>query len=132
MRPLWRHYLHNTDAIVFFVDSSDRERMSEARDDLERFLKEDLLRDAPLLVMANKQDLRNVMTVDDITLSLSLSGLSRQWHVQATCATSGAGLLEGLDWLCGAIQRRRNGECPPTTKAPPTAGSPPTPQPRAP
>jgi len=37
------------------VDSNDRERVGEARDELMRMLAEDELRDAMLLVFANKQ-----------------------------------------------------------------------------
>lgn len=41
--------------LIFVVDSNDRERVSEARDELNRMLGEDELRDAVLLVFANKQ-----------------------------------------------------------------------------
>lgn len=37
------------------VDSNDRERVNEAREELMRMLAEDELRDAVLLVFANKQ-----------------------------------------------------------------------------
>src|ERR1700759_3214934 len=57
IRPLWRHYFQNTQGIIFVVDSNDRERISEGREELQRMLNEDELRDALLLVFANKQDL---------------------------------------------------------------------------
>lgn len=57
IRPLWRHYFQNTQGVIFVVDSNDRERVSEAREELQRMLNEDELRDALLLVFANKQDL---------------------------------------------------------------------------
>ena len=41
--------------LIFVVDSNDRERIGEARDELLRMLSEDELRDAVLLVFANKQ-----------------------------------------------------------------------------
>ena len=59
IRPLWRHYFQNTQGLIFVVDSNDRDRVSEARDELHRMLNEDELRDAVLLVFANKQDLPN-------------------------------------------------------------------------
>ena len=46
----------NTQGIIFVVDSNDRERIPEAREELQRMLNEDELRDALLLVFANKQD----------------------------------------------------------------------------
>lgn len=57
IRPLWRHYFQNTQGIIFVVDSNDRDRVVEARDELQRMLNEDELREALLLVFANKQDL---------------------------------------------------------------------------
>ena len=47
----------NTQGIIFVVDSNDRDRIVEAREELQRMLNEDELRDALLLVFANKQDL---------------------------------------------------------------------------
>lgn len=41
--------------LIFVVDSNDRERCNEAREELLRMLNEDELRDAILLVFANKQ-----------------------------------------------------------------------------
>ena len=41
--------------IIYLVDSNDRERLSEAKDELHKMLQEDELRDASLLVLANKQ-----------------------------------------------------------------------------
>ncbi|MGB1607556.1 MAG: ADP-ribosylation factor-like protein [Promethearchaeia archaeon] len=50
-----RHYFQNTQGLIFVVDSNDRDRAAEARDELHRMLNEDELRDAVLLVFANKQ-----------------------------------------------------------------------------
>ena len=55
IRPLWRHYFQNTQGLIFVVDSNDRERIGEARDELMRMLAEDELREAVLLIFANKQ-----------------------------------------------------------------------------
>ena len=57
IRPLWRHYFQNTQGIIFVVDSNDRDRIIEAREELQRMLNEDELRNAVLLIFANKQDL---------------------------------------------------------------------------
>ncbi|GJP37871.1 hypothetical protein CLOM_g22319 [Closterium sp. NIES-68] len=76
----------------------------EARDELHRMLNEDELRDATLLVFANKQDLPNAMNAAEITDKLALHSLRhRCWYIQSTCATSGEGLYEGLDWLANNI-----------------------------
>jgi ADP-ribosylation factor protein 1 len=95
-----RHYFQNTQGLIFVVDSNDKERITEAAEELGKMLGEDELRDAALLVFANKQDLPNAMSVAEVTDKLGLHALkNRKWYIQSTCATSGDGLYEGLDWL---------------------------------
>ena len=107
IRPLWRHYFQNTQGLIFVVDSNDRERITEARDELQRMLNEDELRDAALLVFANKQDLPNAMNAAEITDKLGLHSLKqRAWFMQSACATNGDGLYEGLDWLATELKKR--------------------------
>lgn len=107
IRPLWRHYFQNTQGIIFVVDSSDRERIDIAEQELRTMLNECELREAVLLVFANKQDLANSMNVSEVTEKLGLNLLrNRRWFVQATCATHGQGLYEGLDWLANELTRK--------------------------
>lgn len=107
IRPLWRHYFQNTHGLIFVVDSNDRERVEEARAELKKMLEEDELRDAILLVFANKQDLPNAMSASEITEKLGLSALrGRKWYIQSTCATQGTGLYEGLDWLSNELSNQ--------------------------
>merc|ERR1712174_141333 len=116
IRPLWRHYYHGTEAVIFVVDSNDRARISgnqyddedTAKHELHALLADDLLKDAALLVLANKQDLPNAMSVNEITKKLELNQLkNRQWYIQSTCARTGDGLYEGLDWLSDTLRRRQ-------------------------
>eukprot|EP00999_Lentomonas_sp_LEN2_P000551 NODE_1551_length_816_cov_392.370102_g1503_i0.p2 GENE.NODE_1551_length_816_cov_392.370102_g1503_i0~~NODE_1551_length_816_cov_392.370102_g1503_i0.p2 ORF type:complete len:183 (+),score=50.96 NODE_1551_length_816_cov_392.370102_g1503_i0:61-609(+) len=106
LRPLWRHYFQNTNGVIFVVDSNDRERAGQARDELQKMLSEEELRDAVLLVFANKQDLPNAMSTAEVTDKLGLHSLrQRNWFIQGSCATSGEGLYEGLDWLSANIKK---------------------------
>lgn len=57
IRPLWRHYYAGTQGFVFVVDSTDRERIDEAKQELHRILSDSAMKDCLLLVFANKQDL---------------------------------------------------------------------------
>uniref|UniRef100_A0A8C7LWC6 ADP-ribosylation factor n=1 Tax=Oncorhynchus mykiss TaxID=8022 RepID=A0A8C7LWC6_ONCMY len=75
IRPLWRHYFQNTQGLIFVVDSNDRERVAESAEELSKMLQEDELREAVLLVFANKQDLPNAMAVSDLTDKLGLQSL---------------------------------------------------------
>uniref|UniRef100_A0A7S3T2T5 ADP-ribosylation factor n=1 Tax=Strombidinopsis acuminata TaxID=141414 RepID=A0A7S3T2T5_9SPIT len=100
IRPLWRHYYQGTNGLIYVVDSNDRDRIEDAREEMTKMLNEDEMRDAVVLVFANKQDLPNAMTAAEITDKLRLNDMrSRQWYIQSTCATTGDGLYEGLDWL---------------------------------
>jgi len=104
IRPLWRHYFQNTQGLIFVVDSNDRERITEGAEELNKMLNEDELRDAAVLVFANKQDLPNAMSVAEVTDKLGLHSIrNRKWYIQSTCATSGDGLYEGLDWLSNVL-----------------------------
>uniref|UniRef100_A0A9R1SIF8 ADP-ribosylation factor n=2 Tax=Cyprinus carpio TaxID=7962 RepID=A0A9R1SIF8_CYPCA len=107
IRRLWRHYYQNTKGLIFVVDSSDHDRIETAAEELKAMLAEDEMRDAVLLVLANKQDLPKAMPVHELTDRLGLHALrGRQWFVQATCAVQGSGLYEGLDWLSDQLSRR--------------------------
>ncbi|KAJ8373763.1 hypothetical protein SKAU_G00043430 [Synaphobranchus kaupii] len=106
IRPLWRHYFQNTQGLIFVVDSNDRERVAESADELNKMLQEEELREAVLLIFANKQDLPNAMDANDLTEKLGLKNLrGRTWYVQSTCATQGTGLYEGLDWLSNELSK---------------------------
>ncbi|KAG6915545.1 hypothetical protein DXG01_010980 [Tephrocybe rancida] len=105
--PLYRHYLQGAQGIIFVVDSNDRHQVAEAHEELQRMFSEDALRDSLLLVLANKQDHPAAMSTAEITDKLDLHGLrQRNWYIQATCATSGDGIYDGLDWLSANIKRQ--------------------------
>ncbi|XP_076926850.1 ADP-ribosylation factor-like [Bidens hawaiensis] len=80
IRPLWRHYFQNTQGLIFVIDSNDQDRITEARDELHRILNEDALREATILMFANKQDLPNSMKAAEITDKLGLHSLrNHRW-----------------------------------------------------
>jgi len=90
--------------VIFVVDSNDRDRIGEARDELQKMLSDDQLRECVVLILANKQDLPNAMSAAEMTDKLSLHNLrQRNWFIQPCCAISGQGLFEGLDWLSNQL-----------------------------
>lgn len=99
IRALYKHYYANLDMLIFVVDSNDRERISEATDELHKALSDDQLRDVRVLVLANKQDLPNAMCASEVTEKLKLHTLRQNWYIQGCCATTGEGLWEGFDYL---------------------------------
>ena len=110
IRPLWRHYYQNTTGIVFVVDSNDRERVTNAHEELQRTLREDELREIPVLVFANKQDLPNALSPTDLIEELKLNDLTkskRNWYIQPCSATEKKGITEGFEWLVEAMRQRK-------------------------
>jgi ADP-ribosylation factor-like protein 5B len=58
------------------------------------------LKEAPILIYANKKDLPSAKNAAQITEAFSLHEIKHHdWHIQGCCALTGEGLEEGLDWL---------------------------------
>ena len=127
--------------LIFVVDSNDRDRIDDAKEELHRMLNEDELRDAVVLVFANKQDLPQAMPAAEVTDKLGLQQMrNRQWsaglvsarrensmpeardadqeeycpllmgsrrYIQSTCAFTGEGLYEGLEWLSRTLSQKK-------------------------
>lgn len=66
-------------------------------------LKETKLRKLPVLVLANKADLQNVATAEQVAASLRLDH-SMTSHVQLCSAHTGQGVQTGLSWLCTKLE----------------------------
>lgn len=108
LRPLWKHYFNNTDGLIYVVDSLDRERIDQAKQEFQEIINEPSMLDNVILVFANKQDLRGAMTPKEVCEGLGLFDLrNRKWHIQGTCALKGDGLFEGLDWLASTLKERK-------------------------
>ncbi|XP_062034832.1 ADP-ribosylation factor-like protein 4A isoform X2 [Lepus europaeus] len=109
LRPLWKSYTRCTDGIVFVVDSVDVERMEEAKTELHKITRISENQGVPVLIVANKQDLRNSLSLSEIEKLLAMGELSSStpWHLQPTCAIIGDGLKEGLEKLHDMIIKRR-------------------------
>ncbi|TYZ61725.1 hypothetical protein PybrP1_008338 [[Pythium] brassicae (nom. inval.)] len=100
IRPYWRCYYPNTDAIIYVVDSADTDRLNIAKQELHAMLEEEELKDSILLVFANKQDQKGALNAAQISEAMGLSDIrNRQWSIKETTATEGAGLFDGFDCL---------------------------------
>ena len=105
IRNLWRVYLQGSQGLIFVIDSSDKQRLTEAKDELYRLLEEEDLKGAHVLIFANKQDVVGAASVGDIRDKLGLNNIqSHNWFIQPACALKGEGLHDGLDWLANQIQ----------------------------
>ncbi|KAL0967686.1 hypothetical protein UPYG_G00255580 [Umbra pygmaea] len=80
IRPLWRHYYTGTQGLIFVVDCADRDRIDEARQELHRIINDREMRDAIILIFANKQDLPDAMKPHEIQEKLGLTRIrDRNW-----------------------------------------------------
>lgn len=55
---LWKHYFDHIDAVIFVLDSSDEGRLMFARDELNRLMNDESLKEVPFLIYYNKCDLK--------------------------------------------------------------------------
>ncbi|GMH33177.1 hypothetical protein BSKO_01011 [Bryopsis sp. KO-2023] len=109
LRPSWAAYFKNTDAVVMVVDSTDRARIGTTKAELFTLLENKDVEGAPVLVFANKQDLREAMDSAELSQALTLHKIrNHDWHIQASCATTGEGLVDGLTWIAEKLKARRN------------------------
>ena len=79
-----------------------------AKDELHRALNEIKLKGIPFLIFANKNDLPNAMSINELALALNIDAVRfHEIYIQPCCATTGDGLYEGLDWLICAAKRHQ-------------------------
>ena len=105
LRSLWRHYIQNTQGLLFVVDSSDVERISEARQELLSVLESPEMERVPVVVIANKQDLPRALKSHELAEKLSLlQHKANPWHVQEACATNGEGIYEAMHRLSDMVK----------------------------
>merc|ERR1712110_365342 len=108
IRPYWRCYYPNTDAIIFVVDSADRDRVGISKQELVSMLEEEELKDAVLLVLANKQDIEGTMSVTEVHSALGLDKLkNRTFQIFKASATKGEGLDESMEWLSNTLHNKK-------------------------
>jgi small GTP-binding protein len=100
LRNSWRHFAGCVQGVIFVVDSTDVDRMDEAREELFTLMQDEALKGAFVLVYANKQDRPNAVPAADVATQLGLCSTlrGRPWYIQAASAVSGQGLYKGLDW----------------------------------
>lgn len=92
LRFYWKEFVNEVDVLVFMVDSADRLRLPWARQELHRLLEKDP--DLPVVVVANKQDLGEAMSVVELQQELGLQAFESQREVfllAASIAPAGSG-----------------------------------------
>ncbi|XP_060598982.1 ADP-ribosylation factor-related protein 1-like [Ruditapes philippinarum] len=108
LQSLWDKYYAESHAVIYIVDSSDKERIDESKEAFDKMIVNETLKTVPLLLLANKQDLQDVVTVGDIksvfNSSRELLG-HRDCRVNGVSALKGDGINEGIEWMVDCIKR---------------------------
>ena len=104
LRPYWRCYFPKTNAIVFVIDSIDKDRLDVVKQELFLVIKEEDLQGVPIAILANKQDLEGALSDIEISENIGLGNIkNNKWAIFKTVAKTGIGLDNAFKWLTGIL-----------------------------
>ncbi|ETW80477.1 hypothetical protein HETIRDRAFT_169233 [Heterobasidion irregulare TC 32-1] len=129
IRSIWPRYYDDCHAVVYVIDADDRERLSEGWEVFESVLSSPQILGVPLLLLANKQDSPQSLSVEEIRNDYE------DWHqrkmesarrrygeeneleqrreriasldVMGVSALEGTGVRAAVDWLFIRVQNSR-------------------------
>jgi len=109
LQALWDKYYQECHAVIYVVDSNDRERIEQSKATFSAMIGSEHLAGVPLLVAANKQDLSECMGVREVKplfeSCLESVGSGREVMTLATSGLKGLGVIEGIEWVAQAVVR---------------------------
>ena len=112
IRSIWNVYFVNTDAIIYVIDTHD-ETYDESKTQFYKLLQNDALKNAIILIYANKQDLPGAKNVAEIIRIYELDTIKDHiWHIQPCSAQTGEGLITGMKWLSDQLVFKSNNNFP--------------------
>jgi small GTP-binding protein len=107
-RRFWPSYIERADILIFVVDSSDFQRLPQARDIFLSAVRNCSTPNIPILILATKQDLPNICSLAYIIQLFNLTNLyDRNIHVQKTSSKTGLGVYESFHWIHDQIIKPR-------------------------
>jgi ADP-ribosylation factor protein 6 len=111
IRHYWRHYIPGTKGLIFVVDSTDKERIDEAAEELHKFLNEPEMKDLsdiPMLIYNNKSDAEGAVSEGVLYDRLKLSDISPKIPIKVLpcSAIKNTGLFQGIDWLVAQFKTK--------------------------
>ena len=108
IRFVWPTYTQSTHAVIFVIDSADKKNNLLTKAEFYNLLVDSNQKDASFLVFANKQDLPDAMSEEDIIKNMNLTEIKdHNWHVQKCSVVNGEGIDQGLDWLVDAVSDKQ-------------------------
>ncbi|KAK3447226.1 ADP-ribosylation factor-related protein 1 [Eucalyptus grandis] len=111
LRSIWEKYYEEAHAVVFVIDAASPSRFEDSKSSLEKVLRNEDLQGAPLLILANKQDLAEAVSADELARYLDLKKLDeRVYMFEAVSAYDGLGIKESVEWLVEVMERSKRTE----------------------
>lgn len=108
-RTFWATYYKGADGLIYVIDSANKDNIEIAKEELYKVLGHESIKNVPILVLANKQDLIGAMSSLEVLEKMMLYKIrDRAWHLEETCALSGEGLEQGLNRLIQMMRCNRS------------------------
>ena len=104
-RQHWKCYYHNTKGIIYVIDSTDWARIDIAKQELHDLLQEEDLKNSPVVILANKQDLNGAMNEIEVNNRLGISYIHRKVKVFTVSVKNKIQIEESLNWLIENTER---------------------------
>ncbi|XP_072978807.1 uncharacterized protein [Typha angustifolia] len=111
LRTIWEKYYEEAHAIVYVIDAASPSTFEDSKSALERVLRHEDLHGAPLLILANKQDLPGAVSAEELARYLDLKKLNERLYMfEAVSAYDGMGITSSVDWLVDVMERTKRTE----------------------
>ncbi|KAK6936474.1 Small GTPase superfamily, ARF/SAR type [Dillenia turbinata] len=111
LRSIWEKYYEEAHAVIYVVDAACPSRFEDSKSALEKVLRHEDLQGAPVLILANKQDLSEAVSAEEIARYLDLKKLDERVYVfEAVSAYDGMGIKDSIDRLVDVMERSKRTE----------------------
>ncbi|KAK3220761.1 hypothetical protein Dsin_014731 [Dipteronia sinensis] len=111
LRSIWEKYFEEAHAVVYVIDAACPSRFEDSKSALEKVLRHEDLQGAPLMILANKQDISDAVSADELAQYLDLKKLDeRVYMFEAVSAVDGMGIKESVEWLLEVMERSKRTE----------------------
>uniref|UniRef100_A0A3Q7IJ31 Uncharacterized protein n=1 Tax=Solanum lycopersicum TaxID=4081 RepID=A0A3Q7IJ31_SOLLC len=111
LRSIWEKYYEEAHAVIYVVDAASPSRFEDSKSALEKVLRHEDLQGAPLLILANKQDLADAVSAEEVARYLDLKKLDeRAYTFLAVSSYDGLGIKESVNWLVDVMERSKRTE----------------------
>ncbi|XP_022984611.1 ADP-ribosylation factor-related protein 1-like isoform X1 [Cucurbita maxima] len=111
LRSIWEKYYEEAHAVIYVIDAACPSKFEDSKSALEKVLRHEDLQGAPLLVFANKQDLPEAVSAEELSRYLDLKKLDeRVCMFEAVSGYDGMGIKESVEWLVNIMERSKRTE----------------------